>query len=176
MTRGMYRVGFPIESGSMDMLRYMRKPIRLDKVKALIEDCNELGIYCFGCFMIGFPHETKEQIQETYNFILQTGLDYVKVSITQPLAGSELYCEYQKLGLLRTTASSSTYFHTQYDTAYFRADELNEMRRNILKAFSRKRLKRLFSYSGIKRYVLPKLSSPENLRYFLKVSWLALKG
>jgi radical SAM superfamily enzyme YgiQ (UPF0313 family) len=173
---GMYRVGFPIESGSMDMLRYMRKPIRLDKVKALIEDCNELGIYCFGCFMIGFPHETKEQIQETYNFILQTGLDYAKVSITQPLAGSELYCEYQKLGLLRTTASSSTYFHTQYDTAYLRADELNEMRRNILKAFSRKRLKRLFSYSGIKRYVLPKLSSPENLRYFLKVSWLALKG
>jgi len=174
---GMYRVGFPIESGSPDVLRTIRKPVRLDHVTHLIRKCNELGIYCFGCFMIGFPEETREQLQETLDFIMHSGLDYVKLSITQPLAGSELYGEYERLGLLQgAETSSSTYFHTAFDTVNFTAAELNAARAEAFRAFSRLRLRRMLTPAGLRRFVLPKLRSPESVMYFVKVALLALRG
>lgn len=172
---GMYRVGFPIESGCPETLRFIRKPIRLDRVKRLIEKCNYLGIYCFGCFMIGFPQETEGQLKETIDFIINSGLDYVKISITQPLAGSDLYYIYKQLNLYSEAAEQgSTYFHTTYDTAYFTAEELNQIRADAFRAFSRQRIKNLFKLGGLRRLVFPKLRSPEKILYFLKVSWLAL--
>jgi len=174
---GMYRVGFPIESGSEKMLHFIRKAIRLKKVKKPIEKCNQLGIYTFGCFMIGFPEETRNQIRQTRDFILSSGLDYVKISITQPLAGSELYGIYKKLGLCNeANKEASTYFHTNYDTVNFKAEELNKMREEIMQAFARQRIKNILSPRGFARYILPKLRSFENILYFLKVSWLALRG
>lgn len=174
---GMYRVGFPIESACPEILRFIAKPIHLDKVKKLIEKCNYLGIYCFGCFMIGFPEETREQLKETTDFIMNSGLDYVKICIAQPLAGSDLYHIYKRLNLYGKAAEeSSTYFHTGYDTVYFKAEELNRVREVAFRAFSRQRIKNLFKRAGVRRFILPKLRSLENILYFLKMSWLASSG
>ncbi|MBI4595314.1 MAG: radical SAM protein [Candidatus Tectomicrobia bacterium] len=174
---GMYRVGFPIESGSPEILRFVRKKIQLDKVKNLIRKCNSLGIYCFGCFMIGFPEETKDQIEQTRDFIMDSGLDYAKISITQPLAGSELYEIYKTLGCCQgVNETGSTYFHTSYDTVNFKAAELNEIRQKMLRSFAWQRLKRILGWRGFARYIVPKVRSREHLLYFLKVSWLALRG
>ena len=119
-------------------------------MKKLIEKCNRLGIYCFGCFMIGFPEETPEQIRQTKDFILAPGLDYAKVSITQPLVGSELYDVYNRLGLRKgVDERASTYFHTKYDTVHFKAEELNEMRGELLRAFARQRIRNIFRPGGL---------------------------
>jgi radical SAM superfamily enzyme YgiQ (UPF0313 family) len=172
---GMYRVGFPIESACAKTLRFIRKPIRLDKVTKLIQKCNELGIYTFGCFMIGFPEETRREIEETIDFILNSGLDYVKVSITQPLVGSDLYPVYQSLNLMEENARhGSTYAHTEYDTIHLKAGELNEIRERVFREFGRRRLRNALTLRGFRRTILPKLNSLEQARYFLKVGRYAL--
>jgi len=172
---GMYRVGFPIESACAKTLRFIRKPVRLDTVTKLIQKCNELGIYTFGCFMIGFPEETRKEIKETIDFILNSGLDYVKVSITQPLVGSELYSVYRSLNLMGDYARhGSTYAHTEYDTVNLKAGELNEIRDLIFRDFGRRRMKNALTPRGFRRSVLPKLRSFEQVRYFLKVGRYAL--
>ena len=174
---GMYRVGFPIESGNPDVLRFIRKPVRLEHVKGLIAKCNELGIYSFGCFMIGFPYETREQIESTVRFILDSGLDYAKVSIVQPLAGSELYDVYRKFGLVGDIPRhGSTYFHTEYDTVHLSAMELNEMRSRLMRGFAVRRIRRSLTPSGMKRFLLPKLHTVEDFIYFCRMAWLALRG
>ncbi|MBI4023340.1 MAG: radical SAM protein [Verrucomicrobia bacterium] len=174
---GMYRVGFPIESGSPDTLRFIRKPIQLEKVKKLIEKCNRLGLYCFGCFMIGFPEETRVQIEQTRDFIVHSGLDYAKISITQPLVGSDLYDIFEELGLCKgVDRRGSSYLHTNYDTVHFTADELNRMRDEMMRMFARQRIKNIFQAGGFSRCILPKLRSLEGILYFLKVGWLALRG
>lgn len=173
---GMYRVGFPIESGCQETLRFIRKPIQLEKTKKLIEKCNCLGIYCFGGFMIGLPEETREQIKETIDFIMNSGLDYVKISIAQPLAGSDLYPIYKSLHLLSQIKDASTYFYTAYDTIYFKAEELDLISADIFHSFSRQRIKNLFKPGGIKRFIFPKIYSFESFIYFLRMGWLALKG
>jgi len=103
--------------------------------------------------------------------------DYVKISITQPLAGSDLYYTYKRLNLYSEAAEeSSTYFHTAYDTVCFKAEELNRIRADAFRAFSRQRIKNLIKPGEVRRYILPKLRSFESILYFLKVSCLALRG
>ncbi|MDR3641673.1 MAG: radical SAM protein [Humidesulfovibrio sp.] len=174
---GMYRMGFPIESGDLSVLRFIRKPLRLEKVLSLIRKCNELGIYTFGCFMIGFPEETLEQISKTMQFMLDSGLDYAKISIVQPLAGSELYEVFVNHGLVTDTPRhGSTYWHTEYDTLYLTADQLNAMRRLVTRKFAQKRILRMLTPGGLRRHLLPKLRDMEHVRYFLRIMWLALRG
>jgi anaerobic magnesium-protoporphyrin IX monomethyl ester cyclase len=173
---GMYRVGFPIESGDPAVLKFIRKPVRLEKIQRLVKKCNELGIYTFGCFMIGFPEETLEQIEHTVTFMLDSGLDYAKISIVQPLAGSDLYGVFQRHGLVDVPRHGSTYWHTEYDTLYLTADQLNSLRATAAQGFARRRLRRMLTPAGIRRYLLPKLRSWEDIRYFFRVLWLALRG
>lgn len=173
---GMYRVGFPIESGDRDVLRFIRKPVRLEKIQRLVKKCNALGIYTFGCFMIGFPEETPEQIEHTIAFMLDSGLDYAKVSIVQPLAGSDLYGVFQRHGLVDHPRHGSTYWHTEYDTLYLTAAQLNALRDKAARGFARRRIRRMLTPAGIRRYLLPKLRSREEIGYFLRVLWLALRG
>lgn len=174
---GMYRVGFPIESGDEDTLRFVRKPVNLEKVKRLVAACNALGIYTFGCFMIGFPRETREQIEHTIAFMEHSGLDYAKVSIVQPLEGSQLYGEFQQLGLVgETPRHGSTYWRTAYDTLHLTAAELNVLRAKAVSRFNRRRLLRFLTPAGVRRYLLPKLRSLEDVRYFLRLAWLSVKG
>lgn len=173
---GMYRVGFPIESGDTEVLRLIRKPVQLEKVKRLIKKCNDLGVYTFGCFMIGFPEETLGQIERTIAFMLDSGLDYAKISIVQPLAGSELYEVFKALGLVTEPKHGSTYWHTEYDTLHLNAAELNALRVKAAKSFAVRRILRMLTPSGFKRYLLPKLRGREERLYFLRMAWLALKG
>jgi magnesium-protoporphyrin IX monomethyl ester (oxidative) cyclase len=177
---GMYRVGFPIESGCPETLKYMRKPMQLDKALRLIKKANELGLYTFGCFLIGFPEETKEQIQQTIDFIMASGLDYPKISIVQPHYGTDLFSVYQQLGLLDKETGNikhgSTYFHTTYNTKYLKASELNAVRMQALTQFGKQRMIHMLTPTGIKRFILPKIKTFEGARYFIRMGYCFFTG
>ena len=151
--------------------------MNLEKAKKLIEKCNYLGVYVFGCFVIGFPEETKEQIGQTVNFIINSGLDYAKISILQPFPGTDVYKVYEKLGFLKDgIKQGSTYFHTEYDTVHLRANELNSLRCKTLKKFGKQRILNMLSFYGLKRYLFPKLNSFENVCYFVRMLWQVMRG
>ena len=173
---GMYRIGLPIESGSKKILKFIRKPINLERALAVIDECNRLGIYTHGNFIIGFPYETKEDIDNTASFIYKCNLDFVKLLICQPLAGSDLYNVYLKEGLLKESLqSASAYENTKYDTATFTASELNRIRDEIMKKFFTIKMKNILSIKGFNRFVLPKLNSFDKLKYFLRLAFISLK-
>ncbi len=177
---GMYRVGFPIESGCPETLRYMRKPMNLDKALRLIKKCNDLGLYTFGCFLIGFPEETREQIQQTNDFIMNSGLDYPKISIVQPHHGTDLFSVYEQLGLLDENTGrikhGSTYFHTEYNTKYLKAVELNAIRIQALKQYGKHRIRQMITPTGFKRFILPKLKTLEGAKYFFRMGYHFVRG
>ena len=58
-----------IESGSPRILGNMNKAATVEKYKIGIELLNEYEIISYGSFIIGFPGETEESIQETVDFI-----------------------------------------------------------------------------------------------------------
>lgn len=174
---GLYRIGFPIESGCPETLKYIRKPVDLEKVQKLIKKCNYLGIYLLGNFIIGFPEETKEQIEQTVNFLVHSGLDYVNIPILQPFPNADIYAVFEQLGILQEGLKpESTFFHSEYNTVHMTANELNSIRTKALRRFAIQRIVRMMSPYGIKRYLLPKLRSKENITYFVRIVLKVLQG
>lgn len=169
---GLYRIGFSIESGSEDTLRYVRKKLDLPHARRVIIECNKLGIYTFGNFIIGFPYETRAEINKTISFIMNSNLDFINLLICQPLAGADLYDSFKEAGLFDGSPKhGSHYMHTLYNTKHLEAEELNKLRRATVKKFLIRRMVRLLTPGGFLFGLLPKINSVKKIRYAIKVGY-----
>lgn len=172
---GLYRANLPIETGSSRTLKFIRKPVELDKAKEVVAQCNKLGLWTGANFLIGFPYETKEDIEQTANFIYTSDVDAAAVLICQPLQGSDLFDIYKKEQLLtHMPQRGSTSGTTSYDTKYFKAKELNTMRREILTKFLNIRIRSFFTPRGFWIHIIKKINTPRKFNYFLGKSLRAL--
>jgi anaerobic magnesium-protoporphyrin IX monomethyl ester cyclase len=87
---GYYSISVAVESGDKDVLRLMRKPVSLDRAKRVIEAARRVGLKTKGFFILGYPGETKEQMQRTVDFAATVGLDWAIFFIATPIPGSDL--------------------------------------------------------------------------------------
>ena len=63
---GCYRLCLAIESGDQEFLsKTIKKPLSLDKVKELIRWINDYKFETDAFFVVGFPGETKRQLNNT---------------------------------------------------------------------------------------------------------------
>jgi anaerobic magnesium-protoporphyrin IX monomethyl ester cyclase len=88
---GCSKVYFGIESGSDDVLKLMNKKIDIAKVSKGVAMFKSSGIGCAGFFIVGYPGETVETIEQTFAFALSLGLDEISFNVPYPLPGSKLY-------------------------------------------------------------------------------------
>jgi radical SAM PhpK family P-methyltransferase len=70
-----------IESGSPTILTNMNKAATIEKYATGIEMLRRYGILTFGSFIIGFPGETDETVEETIDFIRKTKPDYYRAQM-----------------------------------------------------------------------------------------------
>jgi radical SAM PhpK family P-methyltransferase len=70
-----------IESGSRAILANMNKSATVEKYATGIEMLRRHGIMTFGSFIIGFPGETEETVEETIAFIKETKPDYYRAQM-----------------------------------------------------------------------------------------------
>lgn len=89
---GCYDITLTIESGDSKVLnQIIRKPLKLEKIEPLVKAARKLGLIIKGYFIIGFPGETKEQMQKTLDFAKKLKLDAAGIFIATPLPGTDLY-------------------------------------------------------------------------------------
>lgn len=89
---GVSTISLAIESGSEYVLRHIiKKPIRLSKVKPVVDLLHDNNIFVQAFFINGFPGEREQDRQKTVDFIIHTGIDWSLFSFATPLRGSELY-------------------------------------------------------------------------------------
>ena len=84
-------IGYGIESGSQDLLNYIRKGISVQQVRYAVELTKEFGIKTIGYFMLALPKETPEIGKETIQFAIDLDLDLAQFVPTRPLFGTRLY-------------------------------------------------------------------------------------
>jgi p-methyltransferase len=70
-----------IESGSPAILKNMNKAATVEKYVKGIRWLRECGILTFGSFIVGFPGETAETIEETASFIRETAPTYYRAQM-----------------------------------------------------------------------------------------------
>jgi radical SAM superfamily enzyme YgiQ (UPF0313 family) len=88
---GCDQIYFGIESGSPRILRFINKDITLQQAMDSVNICKKLGIKSSTSFILGFPTETKTDIQLTEKFIMKLMPDRLLVKIFVPYPGCKLY-------------------------------------------------------------------------------------
>ncbi|ATU45457.1 hypothetical protein CS557_08220 [Acinetobacter junii] len=81
-----------IESGSQRVVDLMKKGIDLKTAEILLKKCKEVGIRTGWMFFIGFPGETEDEAQETFDYIRnnKSYLDYATVGTFSLEKGSPI--------------------------------------------------------------------------------------
>lgn len=88
---GFVRMSFGIESGNQRILDVLQKNESLEDIANGIRMAHQAGIVTRGSVIIGSPHETKSEVEETFRFITKLKeLDQVVINIMQPYPGTKV--------------------------------------------------------------------------------------
>jgi len=89
---GMTQLVMAIESGSARVLeKIIHKPLNLYIVRRVAKDCRELGIFTDASIIIGFPGETRRDLEDARSFLKTISVNWFRIYTAIPLPGSELY-------------------------------------------------------------------------------------
>ncbi|MBN2568647.1 MAG: B12-binding domain-containing radical SAM protein [Deltaproteobacteria bacterium] len=94
--RGLFSIYFGIESGSLRILKLIRKGITPEMVLKINSRLKKEGIIPHYSFMAGFPTETKEDIEKTVKFMYQLKQENPqaviwKINTYTPYPGTDLF-------------------------------------------------------------------------------------
>lgn len=90
------------ESGNQKILDAMHKNITLEQSLEFMENAKKVDILVHGCFVFGFPGETKETMRETLEFAKRLNPDSAQFYPAFVYPGTELYQWASKKGYITT--------------------------------------------------------------------------
>lgn len=97
---GCVMIGIGIEVGDNSVLEKIGKNITLRNVNSFIIGMKKAGILSIGYVIMGFPFETKKDIEKTKSVLLDLNPDFIQISMATPLPGSRLYSDTVRADLL----------------------------------------------------------------------------
>ncbi|MGD0784511.1 MAG: radical SAM protein [Sedimentisphaerales bacterium] len=103
---GFWQIAFGIESGSQEILDFIKKGITLEQVEKAVTLAKEVGIKVKGFFILGHPTETKETIMQTINFMLKLDIQDFGLTFFTPYPGSPFYGIAEKYGQFKESWDS----------------------------------------------------------------------
>lgn len=130
-------INLAVESGSPYVQQnIIRKKLDLKKVREVAEIIAgypniESRVY----YVIGFPGETREHLNETMEFAKSLPVDWSVFNIAMPLPGSEMFDECVALGYIKRGANfddfCKSYLHRKFDTKEFTKEELRKIHSDL---------------------------------------------
>lgn len=151
---GCRRIYYGWESGSQRMLDVLKKDLTPEQIIEAARMTRRAGIWAKVYLIVGSPGETAEDIAETEKVLKLAGPDLVRVSVFNPLIGTESWDNYQAnidISDLRenyVSSNRSAYVHENFSQV-----DLEEMRKNMVRSYEKwyyaygQRAKRFFERS-----------------------------
>ncbi|GAH01912.1 unnamed protein product, partial [marine sediment metagenome] len=72
---GTYKINYGIETGSQRLQKFIKKNVNLKNLQKVITLTNSHNILSHGFFILGFPTETREEVQQTIEFARKSKLN-----------------------------------------------------------------------------------------------------
>ena len=83
-------MAFAVETATPRLQKMLKKNVKLDKIKRNITLARRAGIMCQGFFMLGFPTETREELQATVDFAVDSDLHAAHLFVVNAYEGTAL--------------------------------------------------------------------------------------
>lgn len=164
---GCYRLSFGIESGDLETRKFIGKSYNLVRAKQIIEYANKIGLWTISTNIIGFPYETREQIQNTIKFSKKSGVDFSCFFNLIPHASSRVYPYFIKEGLISEKDDIMSIMNEGgCDTKYFTKGELKLMQKKAYSEFIRYKIRYYILHP---LHLVRKIHSLEDLRYMRRL-------
>lgn len=90
---GCWEISFGLETGSNELLQKMDKSAALEKSVEALGWTHSAGIRSKGLFMLGYPGETRDTIEQTKAFVKNVPLTIMNLTKFTPYPGSPIYRE-----------------------------------------------------------------------------------
>lgn len=108
---------------------------QLDRYKGAIEKIQRYGISVNGCFILGMDGTNTNSFDEIFDFVVETGLSEVQITIQTPFPGTELYdrLHAEDRLLKQTFWDECTLFDVTYTPDLMSVEELESGFRQLMK-------------------------------------------
>jgi tetratricopeptide (TPR) repeat protein len=127
---GMTVANIAIESGShFTQRKIIKKNVDLDRARSVVAECRRQNLTVRTYFILGFPGETREQMQETIDFAGTLECDWATIHPAAPLAGTEMFDQLIARGDIDKSFNWDEAFFQErlYDTPEIGAQELKDL-------------------------------------------------
>jgi radical SAM superfamily enzyme YgiQ (UPF0313 family) len=159
---GWYLIFVGIESGSQIILERMKKGLTKEKMREKITLIKNAGLETAGYFIVGYPGETKLEIEESISFSKELNLDWAQFSTFIPLPNTPIFKE------LRTNGRLELHWEKFCDPEVAYQEEGLEVKKMLKKAYLK-----FYLRPKIIAKLLKKLKSG-NIIFFITRVWLYL--
>ncbi len=137
-----------VETGDPESMKKIKKAIDLDKVRAAATLFKKCGMPFNTFFMVGFPWETLDQINNTLSFMKEIDPSDASYAVVTPQPGTELFDIVRSEGLLdaEDKIDWSTFHHQSIDmfkTHKFTTEEKKKIIEAAEQAFDAQKHKKL---------------------------------
>jgi radical SAM superfamily enzyme YgiQ (UPF0313 family) len=78
---GCFLIMFGIENGNEEVRKIHKMTISNEEIRALFQACRESKIKILAHFILGLPGESPDSVQDTINFAINSGCDYMSFNI-----------------------------------------------------------------------------------------------
>jgi anaerobic magnesium-protoporphyrin IX monomethyl ester cyclase len=128
---GCQKVFFGLESGSNKILQLMHKQITTEMAEQTLNLFASSAIRTAGFFMVGYPGETYDSIETTFNWALTLPLDEISFTIPYPLPGTQLFEK-----VLEVQAEADWQYENENRMVYYSNFDENYLRTRIEEVYA----------------------------------------
>ncbi len=137
---GLYFISVGIESGSDKVLKDMKKSLTTREIRDKINLIKKCGLEVSGFFIIGYPTETREDIEKTIDFACSLSLTRAGFFLFKPFPGSDIARELVKRGEWQFNNSAEAWSKfiladAVYAPPGFTLKEIKQWRKKALRRF-----------------------------------------
>lgn len=158
---GCMLLGLGIETSNQIILNRARKSESVEEINRAVSLCRDAKIPAIGHFIFGLPGETPSTAQQTIEYAMHLGLDYVQAYCAVPYPGTELGDLAKNNGWIEATGWS------QYDfggrsimrIGSIKPEEVNRARQKLLRKFYTR-----------PSYIIARIIEIRSLKRLLKIS------
>ncbi len=135
---GCRRIYYGWESGSQHMLDVLKKDLTPEEIIEAAKMTRRAGIWAKVYLIVGNPGETLQDVQETEKVLKLGGPDLVRISVFNPLVGTESWDGYlanidvEDLRENYVSSNRSCYKHENFTSL-----ELEELRKDMVRRYER---------------------------------------